>query len=481
MLFNHLISFSPELILFIGSIILLIFGSFSKKDRTRNISWYSIILLLIASLIIILRLNVPDILFNDSLVKDGFTDFTKELIFISAAVSLIFSHHFMRIEKIEQYEYPILVLLATLGMSIMVSASNLIVLYMGLELQSLALYVIISINRGSTRSSEAGLKYFVLGALSSGILLYGASLIYGITGSINFVDISQFRGDTTHIGLTIGLVFMIAGMAFKISAVPFHMWTPDVYEGSPTPITGFLAVAPKIAGIALLMRVLTVVFPQSIHSWQQIIIFLSIASMFLGAFSAIGQNNIKRLIAYSSIGHIGFILMGIATGSHEGMSSVIIYMTLYAIMILGVFTCILSMRHRKGVLKSIDALAGMSQKQPFLAFSFAILMFSLAGIPPLAGFFGKFYIFRSAINSDLYLLAILGVLASVISAYYYLRIIKIMYIDEPDEESLLPIPSELRIISIISSGLLLLFFIYPIPLINAAQKATHFLLSYVVS
>jgi NADH-quinone oxidoreductase subunit N len=367
-----------------------------------------------------------------------------------------------------------LLVLASTGMGMMISANDLIALYMGIELQSLALYVVAAINRDSLRSTEAGLKYFVLGALSSGLLLYGASLIYGFSGATGFGDIAmafQPENGQLPIAMTIGLVFLIAGLAFKVSAVPFHMWTPDVYEGAPTAVTAFFAAAPKLAGMAIFVRVLLTAFPDAIVAWQQIIIFISFASMALGAFAAIGQNNIKRLLAYSSIGHMGFALVGFAAGTQEGVASVILYMLLYAIMTLGTFACVLAMRREGGMVEKIDNLAGLSQTRPFMAACLAIMMFSLAGIPPMAGFFGKLFVFRAAIDAGLYSLSILGVLSSVVGAYYYLRIVKIMYIDAPPEEAYAPMARDLRYLAGASAAFALLFFVYPAPLVSISEAA----------
>jgi len=480
MITHDLIIIMPELLLFVGAMGLLMFGVFTPAHNALMVSRGAIVLLIAAMLAVALQNGSELTAFNNGFVADSFTGFMKILTFGAVILSLIMSHNFMRQEKIERFEYPILALLAAVGMAIMISANDLIALYMGLELQSLALYVMASINRESGRATEAGLKYFVLGALSSGILLYGASLIYGFTGTVNFSELAQIAissPDNIDIGLIFGLVFLIAGFAFKISAVPFHMWTPDVYEGAPTPVTGFFAAAPKVAAMALFMRAIIITFPQAVDAWQQIIIFLSIASMGLGAFAAIGQTNIKRLMAYSSIGHMGFALVGFAAIGTQGVTGVIIYITLYVIMTLGTFACILSMRNEQGMVEQIDELAGLSRTQPFMAFCLASLMFSLAGIPPLAGFFAKFYVFRAAIDSQLYMLALLGVLASVVAAYYYLRIVKIMYLDEPKDEANLPMPRELKIISAIASFMMILFFFYPIPLIEISQTAANALLS----
>ncbi len=480
---QDLISFLPELMLFIGAMGLLMFGVYANGDTSRMVNWGAIAILVISALIVLLSAGRQMTLFNGALEIDGFTNLMKILTFLSVATTLFMAQGFMEKEKIARFEFPVLVILATCGMSIMISANDMIALYMGLELQALALYVVAAINRESGRSTEAGLKYFVLGALSSGMLLYGISLIYGFTGTISFDALAVIipeQSMATQMGLVFGLVFLLAGLAFKISAVPFHMWTPDVYEGAPTPVTAFFAAAPKLAAMALMMRAVMITFPQSADIWLQIIIFMSIASMGLGAFAAIGQNNIKRLMAYSSIGHIGFALIGFAAIGEEGVIGVIIYMILYVIMSLGTFACILSMRNSQGVIEQISGLAGLSRAQPLMAFCMAAFMFSLAGIPPLAGFFGKFYVFRAAINAQLYFLAIFGVLASVIGAYYYLRVIKIMYLDESHDDAIVDMPTNLRIVSILSAAILILFFVYPSPLISISKMAAAALLGETV-
>jgi NADH-quinone oxidoreductase subunit N len=356
-----------------------------------------------------------------------------------------------------KFEFPVLVLFAAAGMLMMISANDLIALYVGLELQSLSLYVIATFKRDSARSAEAGLKYFVLGALSSGMLLYGASLVYGFTGQTTFSGIAAaLAASETSLGLVFGLVFLIAGLAFKVSAVPFHMWTPDVYEGAPTPVTAFFAAAPKVAAMTMFIRILVDAFAPITSDWQQIIAFIAIASMLLGAFAAIGQSNIKRLMAYSSIGHMGFALVGLAAGNETGVQGVIIYLLIYMAMTLGAFACILSMRRRDAMVEDIADLAGLSRTNPIMAFMLAMILFSLAGIPPLAGFFAKFYVFLAAIEANLYTLAVIGVLASVVGAYYYLRIVKIMYFDEP-AEGFEPMPMELRLVLGVSGAFVLLF------------------------
>jgi NADH-quinone oxidoreductase subunit N len=368
-----------------------------------------------------------------------------------------------------RFEYAVLIILATVGMMVMISAGDLIALYLGLELMSLPLYVVASIDRDSVRSTEAGLKYFVLGALSSGMLLYGCSLIYGFTGTVNFAGIAKATS-ANGIGLTFGLVFLFAGLCFKVSAVPFHMWTPDVYEGAPTPVTAFFAAAPKVAAIALFVRAAVTAFPGIVVQWQQILVFVSIASMGLGAFAAIGQRNIKRLMAYSSIGHMGYALIGLAAGTAEGVQGVLVYIAIYLAMTLGTFACIIAMRRTSGPVEQISDLAGLSRTRPAMAFFLAVFLFSLAGIPPLAGFFAKFYVFLAAIKAGLYTLAVIGVLASVVGAYYYLLIVKTIYLDEPAPE-FVPMRSELKAVLGISGLIVLLFFVYPGPLVEAAAAA----------
>lgn len=355
-------------------------------------------------------------------------------------------------------------------MMLMISAHDLVALYLGLELSSLALYVVASFDRDNVKSTEAGLKYFVLGALSSGMLLYGASLVYGMTGAVTFDGIAMALKSGASVGMIFGLVFVLAGLAFKISAVPFHMWTPDVYEGAPTPVTAFFAAAPKMAAIALLMRVVGQAFPAIVHEWQQIIVFVALASMILGAFAAIGQANIKRLLAYSSIGHIGFALVGLSAGTSEGVASVISYMTIYLVTTLGTFACVLAMERGGRYLEDLNDLAGLSKTNPALAFAFAMLMFSLAGIPPLAGFFAKWFVFVEAVNAKLYGLAVIGVLSSVVGAYYYLRIVKIIYFDEP-KEAFSPAPMSVRLVASLSAIMVLFFAFAPSVLTTAATAA----------
>jgi NADH-quinone oxidoreductase subunit N len=446
----------PEAILALGALVLLMIGAFGGDKATPVVTGLSVALLVVAAAILIFA-PTPGETFAGAFVLDPFARLMKVVALIGSGVAIAMSVGYARAQKFERFEYPVLIVIATLGMMMMISANDLIALYLGLELQSLALYVVAAINRDSVRSTEAGLKYFVLGALSSGMLLYGASLVYGFTGQTSFSGIAAVLAESeTSLGLVFGLVFLIAGLAFKVSAVPFHMWTPDVYEGAPTPVTAFFAAAPKVAAMTLFIRVVVGPFAPITADWQQIIAFIAIASMLLGAFAAIGQNNIKRLMAYSSIGHMGYALVGLAAGSEAGVQGVVIYLLIYLAMTLGAFACILSMRRRDAMVEDIGDLAGLSKTNPIMAFMLAMILFSLAGIPPLAGFFAKFYVFLAAIEANLYALAVIGVLASVVGAYYYLRIVKIMYFDEPAEgfESM---PMELRLVLGVSGAFVLLF------------------------
>jgi NADH-quinone oxidoreductase subunit N len=409
-------------------------------------------------------------MFGGSFLVDDYARFLKMLTLVGSAGALLLSLDYLTLERQQKFEYGALVLLATLGMLMLISASDLIALYLGLELMSLPLYVIAASNRESEKSTEAGLKYFVLGALSSGMLLYGASLIYGFTGTVNFAGIARATRGGAGIGLIFGLVFLFVGFCFKISAVPFHMWTPDVYEGAPTPVTAFFAAAPKVAAIAIFARASVVAFPGITQQWQQIVVFVSIASMALGAFAAIGQRNFKRLMAYSSIGHMGYALVGLAAGTPEGVQGVLVYMSIYVVMTLGTFAVILAMRRDGKLVENIGDLAGLARTHPTMAFFLGVLLFSLAGIPPLAGFFAKFYVFLAAIKAGLFTLAVIGVITSVIGAYYYLAIVKIMYFDEP-VRSFQRMPLLLGLILGVSGIANILFFAYPAPLLGAATVA----------
>ena len=460
----------PELILAIGAMALLMLGVFMRRERGELVLWLAVLLLAVAGVFVAMGTGTTT-LFNDSFIVDPFARMLKLLTLTGAAVALLMSVDYWLGAGGLKFEFPVLVLLATTGMLMMISANDLIALYVGLELQSLALYVVAAFRRDSARSAEAGLKYFVLGALSSGMLLYGASLVYGFTGSTQFAVIAAaVQPSGANLGLIFGLVFLMAGFAFKISAVPFHMWTPDVYEGAPTPVTAFFAAAPKLAAMALTVRVLITAFPAVTLEWQQIVVFLAIASMALGSFAAIGQTNIKRLMAYSSIGHMGYALVGLAAGSPEGVAGLIVYLAIYLAMTLGTFACILAMRRGGRMVEDIDALSGLSRTNPMMAFMLAMLLFSLAGIPPLAGFFAKFYVFLAAIHAGLYALAVIGVLLSVVGAYYYLRIVKLMYFDAPAER-FEPMQPSLAAVLGVSGGFILLYFVYPAPLVAFAGIA----------
>jgi NADH-quinone oxidoreductase subunit N len=450
---------TPELIVAVGALALLMVGVYSGERANTTVTGLAVALLAAAGAWLLLFGGQGEA-FNGAFKADGFAKFFKVLTLLGSIVTLIMSVGFAKAEKFDKFEYPVLIMLSTLGMMLMISANDMIALYLGLELQSLALYVVAAINRDSVRSTEAGLKYFVLGALSSGMLLYGISLVYGYTGNTGFEAIATaLGGGERQLGVVFGLVFVMAGLAFKISAVPFHMWTPDVYEGAPTPVTAFFAAAPKMAAMALLVRVTMQAFEPIAADWQQIIVFVSIASMALGAFAAIGQKNIKRLMAYSSIAHMGFALVGLAANSEAGVRGVIIYMAIYLVMTLGTFAFILAMRRRDGNVETIADLSGLSSTNPVMATILTILMFSLAGIPPLAGFWAKWYVFLAAIDAKLYALAVIGVLCSVVGAYYYLRIIKIMWFDEP-VGAFSPMASELRLV-LGASGAFVLLYVLP--------------------
>jgi NADH-quinone oxidoreductase subunit N len=473
---NHMMQMSelmpvmPELVLAVGAMFLLLVGVTIGEKSAGLVNGLSVLVLALAAMLLSTLPPGKQVLFGGSFVVDDFARFLKVLALIGSAGALVLSFDYLKLERQEKFEFGILVLLSTLGMMMLISAADLIALYLGLELMSLSLYVVAASNTSDAKSTEAGLKYFVLGALSSGMLLYGASLIYGFTGTVSFAGIAKATHAGASVGLIFGLVFLFVGFCFKISAVPFHMWTPDVYEGAPTPVTAFFAAAPKVAGIAIFMRATVVAFPGITREWQQIVVFVSIASMALGAFAAIGQRNIKRLMAYSSIGHMGFALVGLAAGTAQGVQGVLIYMSIYVAMTLGTFACILAMRRDGTLVENISDLAGLSRTHPTMAFFLAMLLFSLAGIPPLAGFFAKFYVFLAAINAGFYTLAVIGVLTSVVGAYYYLAIVKIMYFDEP-APAFQRMPPLLGFVLAIAGLVNILFFAYPAPILGAATAA----------
>jgi NADH-quinone oxidoreductase subunit N len=462
----------PEIALACAAMLLLLIGVFRGEGSTRLVSWLAVVVL-IGILVLAARLGLDrHVAFYGMFVTDAFGLFMKTLVLIGSAVAIVMSIRFNEEHGIGRFEFPVLILLATTGMMVMVSANDLITLYLGLELQSLALYVVAAFDRDSVRSSESGLKYFVLGALSSGMLLYGASMIYGFAGTTSFVALAKIlTGGTPAAGLIIGMVFVSVGLAFKVSAVPFHMWVPDVYEGAPTPVTAFFAVAPKMAAIALFMRFLIEPFGAMIAQWQQIIVFLSVASMVLGAVAAIAQTSIKRLMAYSSIGHIGYALIGLAVATPSGIRGVLIYMAIYLFMNVGTFAVILCMRQKGKMLEGINDLAGLSRTQPGLALALAIFMFAMAGIPPTAGFFSKLYIFLAAIDAKLTGLAVIGVVTSVVGAFYYLRIVKVMYFDEPAGAFDRPIHVELKAVLVVAAVITLFFFLWPDSIVGHAETA----------
>ncbi|MGB1547630.1 MAG: NADH-quinone oxidoreductase subunit NuoN [Alphaproteobacteria bacterium] len=465
----------PELFLLAAAMGLLMVGVFQKQAATGGILITAVLAIAAALLMVPTGLEDRATAFGGLFISDTFSVFMKLLVLLGTALTLVMAYAYNEREGFARFEYPILVLFATVGMLMMLSANDLLSLYMGLELQSLSLYIVAAIRRDSLRSTEAGLKYFVLGALASGMLLYGASMIYGFTGTTNFDSLAAQFVDTGETGpstgVIVGVVFLLAGLAFKVSAVPFHMWTPDVYEGAPTPVTAFFSVAPKIAAIGLLLRVLIGPFGELVHQWQQIVIAVSIASMVLGALAALNQTNIKRLMAYSSIGHVGYAFVGLAAGTEAGVRGVLIYMAIYLFMNVGTFCCILTMRQKGRMTEEIADLAGLAKTNPALALAFAIFMFSMAGIPPLAGFFGKLYVFLAAIDAGLYTLAIIGVLASVVGAYYYLRIVRVMYFEEALESFDRSIGREIIVILGGTAAVVLLFFAYPAPLVNGAAAA----------
>lgn len=458
----------PELVLAAGAMALLMLGAFRGPQTTSLVTAIAVFLFVVTGA---LELWLPAgklTTFGGSFIVDDYARFLKILTLLGSAVTLILSRAYLA-EQAKIFEYAILVVLSTVGMMVLISAGDLIMLYLGLELMSLALYVVAASHRDDTKSTEAGLKYFVLGALSSGMLLYGASLIYGFTGTVSFAGIAA-ETKSGNIGLLFGLVFLLAGLCFKVSAVPFHMWTPDVYEGAPTPVTAFFASAPKVAALAVFARVALTAFPGIVPQWQQIVVFVSIASMALGSFAAIGQKNIKRLMAYSSIGHMGFALVGLAAGTEQGAQGVLVYIAIYVAMTLGTFAIILAMKRNGRAVETISDFAGLSRTNPMLAFFFAMFLFSLAGIPPLAGFFAKFYVFLAAIKAGLFTLAVIGVVTSVVGAFYYLAIVKVMYFDEP-KDAMEPMGVELRVVLAVAGIFNVLFFVYPAPLVNAATVA----------
>jgi NADH-quinone oxidoreductase subunit N len=458
----------PEIVLAAGALAMVLIGALKGERSLRLMEIMAVALFGLAGVLVLTQTG-KQVTFNGAFVADAFGRFMKVLVLVGAAATIIMSSDFIRREGMAKFEF--LIVLAVIGMMMMISANDLIALYVGVELQSLALYVVAAMHRDNAKSSEAGLKYFVLGALSSGMMLYGMSLVYGFSGTVTFDGIAAgLAGGKAGLGLIFGIVFIAAGLAFKISAVPFHMWTPDVYEGSPTAVTAFFAAAPKVAAMAMTVRVFVGAFPGAVGDWRQIIVFIAIASMALGAFAAIGQQNIKRLLAYSSIANMGFALVGLAAGTAEGVQGVIVYMAIYLATTLGSFAVVLMMRRDGQLVETIDDLAGLSRTNPWMAFAFAMLMFSLAGIPPLAGFWAKFYVFMAAVNAQLWALAVIGVVTSVIGAYYYLRIVKLIYFDAP-KPAFEKGAVELRAVMTVATLFVLLLSLLPAPLFNSAASA----------
>jgi NADH-quinone oxidoreductase subunit N len=459
----------PEIVLALGAMALLMLGAFRGQRATPVVVTLAIVLLIVTGAIELWlpagRLET----FGGSFVVDSYARFLKIVALLGSAATLTISFGFLSVRPRRIFEYAILILVSTVGMMVLISAGDLVMLYLGLELMSLALYVVAACNRDDVKSTEAGLKYFVLGALASGMMLYGMSLIYGFTGTVSFAGIAA-AAKTGNIGVAFGIVFLLAGLCFKVSAVPFHMWTPDVYEGAPTPITAFFSSSPKVAAFAVFVRVVITAFPNVVHEWQQIVVFVSIASMALGSFGAIGQRNIKRMMAYSSIAHMGFALVGLAAGTAEGVQGVILYLVIYSVMTFGAFTVILAMNRDGRAMEQISDFAGLSRSNPVLAFFFAMLLFSLAGIPPLAGFFAKFYVFTAAIKAGLVTLSVIGVLTSVVGAFYYLNVIKVMYFDDRSGATD-AVRMELGTVVALSAIFNILFFAYPGPLVSAATAA----------
>jgi NADH-quinone oxidoreductase subunit N len=463
----------PELFVAVAAMGMLMFGAFRKENSARFVSWLGVGVFVVAGVLVFAGSADTAMAFGNQFIVDDFAVFAKILLISGAALSLILAVPYNLREGIDQFEYPILIVFAVLGMMMMVSANDLISLYLGIELQSLALYVVAAIRRDTLRSSEAGLKYFVLGALSSGILLYGVSLVYGFAGTTNFKVLANIfvADENASIGVIVGIVFIAAGLAFKVSAVPFHMWTPDVYEGAPTPVTAFFAVAPKIAAMALFVRVMLEPFGDLVLEWQQVIWFVSLASMVLGSFAAIAQTNIKRLMAYSSIGHMGFVLVGLAAGNEQGVVGILVYLTIYLFMTIGTFGCILAMKRAGRMVEDIDSLAGLSKTNPLMALALAIFMFSMAGIPPLGGFFAKFFVFKAAIDAELYVLAVAGLLTSVVGAFYYLRIVKLMYFDESSEPFDKNLGREITVLVTVTAVITAFFFVGLGPVLTGAETA----------
>jgi NADH-quinone oxidoreductase subunit N len=464
----------PEIVLAVLGLAILLFGVLRKQDSTLMCTMFTLGALLIAGLLVLTRST--GFAFHGQVVKDAFSGFNQIVILSGAALSIILALDWNRAEGISRFEFPVLVLFASVGMMVMAAASNLMTLYLGLELHSLALYVLAAFARDDLRSSEAGLKYFVLSGLASGLLLYGISLVYGFSGTMDLMALRELLAQPSNAsaGLVVGIVFVLVGLAFKVSAVPFHMWTPDVYEGAPTPVTVFFATAPKVAAMALLLRVMGTSFASLVGAWQLLVIIVAIASMILGALAAIGQSNIKRLMAYSSIGHMGYALIGLAVGTAAGVRGTLVYMVIYVFMTAGAFGCILAMRRKGKAVEQVADLSGLATNDPLLAMAMAVFMFSLAGIPLMSGFFAKLYIFLASVQAGLWTLAIIGVLTSVASAFYYIRVVKVMYFD-PAAEPFDPRPASLTVVVAATGLFTAFFFLFPAPIVAAAQSAAGIL------
>lgn len=465
----------PEIFMTLMAFVMLVFGAFGGSQIAPSIKKVTVASFAFAALMICVLENHQGTGFNGLFISDTFADYLKILIALGASFSILISKPYLNKENIMRFEYPILVLMSVIGMFVMVSANDLLTLYLGLELQSLSLYVLAAINRNNLKSSEAGLKYFILGALSSGLLLFGSSIIYGYTGTTGFDSIALFISSTEALDpvLIVGLVFVLSGLAFKISAVPFHMWTPDVYEGVPTSVTAFFAIVPKIAALGLIARVIAVPLGETLDAWQQIMIFLSVASMTVGAFAALVQDNLKRLLAYSSIGNMGYALIGLTTGTHLSFGAALIYMTIYMIMTAGTFAIILSLQRDGTFLEKVSDLAGLSKTQPIIAYIMAVMMFSMAGIPPLAGFFGKWVVFQAAVDAGLFWLAVYGIVTSVVAAYYYLRIVKVMFFEESENDHDQVTDWGRRSVMYICTIFILFFILNPDLIFNPARIAAE--------
>ena len=479
LLSNSVVTIMPELLLALSALVMLLIGAFKGDGFTLNQIVLAKFVLLATIFLVLIEPADSQFAFSGMFIANSFTSFAKVVVLVGAILALYLSLGYYRDNKLNRRpEFAVLVMLATLGMLLMISANNFLALYMGLELQSLALYVLAAIHRNREKSSEAGLKYFVLGAISSGMVLYGISMIYGFSGSIDFDILKGLYindGGQLPIGVLTGVIFVIAGLCFKVSAVPFHMWTPDVYQGSPMPVTAFFAIAPKVAAMALFVRMLMHPFAGAVDQWQQVIIFVAAASMIIGALGALMQTNIKRLLAYSSIGHMGYVLVGLAAANSEGIRGILLYLVIYVSLSAGMFACVMMICKKGDKSQNISSFSGLAKSRPYLALMIAVLMFSMAGIPPFAGFFGKFFIFLAAVKAGLYPLAVIGVLSSVIAAYYYLRIIKIMYFDESSVNLDKSTQPEMRLVAITAALFNILFFIGFTPLLQSAQRAAGFL------